>query len=317
LILLQKVPMKRYSCLLLLWILVTASACASPAQEKEIVPSPTWDVGMLGKTVRDIPYCAPGEGQKLDLYFPDQSNGKFPVAVYVHGGGWTSGDKSGMSGLELAPELIRRGFLVASVNYRLAPASHFPAMIQDVKCAVRFLRARADLYNLDAQRIGVWGDSAGGHLAALMGIAGKQAGFDTGPYPDQSSQVQAVIDLYGPVDIPSMARTGQFGTLLDQVFGKNTPGDPELAKASPISYLPEKTPPFLVLHGTRDRTVPISESERLVRELKAAGNVVELVTVENAGHGFDVPGQEIRPTQDELVQQAANFFDEYLKLKQP
>jgi acetyl esterase/lipase len=312
--LLRKGIMKKIILAFLFWFPMLFSACVAPQETAAVPTQPSFADIMPGKAIRDVTYCSPGGSeQKLDLYFPEETHGRFPVAIYIHGGGWTSGDKSTFWGLNLTPELVRRGYLVASVNYRLAPQNHFPAMIQDIKCAVRFLRAHSQKYRLDPSRIGAWGDSAGGHLVALLGTAGPESGYDVGEYLDQSSRVQAIIDLYGPIDIPGMARTRQFDSMLVNVFGKNDPDDPGLVNASPLSHLAGKEPPFLILHGTSDMTVPISQSEKLYDQLKAAGDPAELVVVKNAGHGFEDPGREISPTQTELVQKAANFFDQVLK----
>src|SRR5207253_7695708 len=135
-----------------------------------------------------------------DVYLPTvRVSGPSPVVMYVHGGGWTSGDKSWVDGVLKESEFTGRGYLVAAVNYRLAPQYRWPAQIEDVKCAVRYLRANAATYNIDPNRIGAWGTSAGGHLVALMGLAGPDAGLEgKGGNPDQSSRVQAVVDMFGP-----------------------------------------------------------------------------------------------------------------------
>ena len=153
-------------------------------------PSPT-PFGNYGKSLIDVTYCSPdGLPQKMDIYFP-KSGGPWPVFLYVHGGGWDKGDKAEGAGWNY---LNDKGYLVVSVNYRLAAYNiKFPAMIEDVKCAVRYLRAHALEYNLNPDRIGALGASAGGHLVALLGTSDKSAGWDVGEYLDQSSRVQAVI----------------------------------------------------------------------------------------------------------------------------
>src|SRR5437868_5760131 len=153
---------------------------------------------------RDVTYGRVGDVElKMDIYHPKGAGEKpLPVVMYVHGGGWRSGDKAGGAGMMAIPELLKRGYLVTSINYRLAPEYKFPAQIDDAKCAVRFLRAHAKKYNLDPERIGIWGGSAGGHMVALMGTADASAGFDkSGGWTNESSRVQAVVDMFGPADL--------------------------------------------------------------------------------------------------------------------
>ena len=153
-------------------------------------PSPT-PFGRYGQALTDVTYCSmDGQPQKMDLYFPG-SGGPWPVFLYVHGGGWNKGDKAEGAGWRYLNE---QGYLVVSVNYRLAAYNiKFPAMIEDVKCAVRSLRAHAGEYNLDPDHIGALGASAGGHLVALLGTSDRAAGWELGEYLDQSSRVQAVV----------------------------------------------------------------------------------------------------------------------------
>ncbi len=266
-----------------------------------------------GTVERDITYCtAGGVALKLDVYYPPSTGGPAPGVVYVHGGGWTSGDKTEGASMRALVDLSARGFLVFSVDYRLAPRYPFPAQIQDVKCAVRYLRANAARYGLDPDHLAAWGNSAGGHLVSLLGTAGPEAGWDAGPYRYQSSRVQAVVDMFGPVDLTrdfvgeASARIGQ------QVFGALTAGDPVLSAASPVSYITPDDPPFLILHGAIDPLVPVSQSQAFHEQLVAAGVPASLVVVENAGHGFpDVP--EMHPSQAELADLITAFLNEQLR----
>lgn len=220
----------------------------------------------------------------MDLYFPQRVvTTPWPVAVYIHGGGWRGGDKSRGSGFAEVPALREAGFLVVSLNYRLAPAYTFPAMIEDVKCAIRSLRAHADAYHLDPERIGVWGTSAGGHLAALLGTADASVGWDGGPYAGVSSRVQAVVVMFGPADLPALARqaveAGREDGLqhLLEVFDATAPDDPALAAASPVTYASPDDPPFLIFQGDRDEVVPPEQADLLAEALQAAGVPVERV----------------------------------------
>ena len=315
-------------------------ACSgSPGQP---AVSPTADGSALvrkaGTVERDVTYCSvDGIDLKMDVYYPSATDGRpAPVAVYVHGGGWVSGSKGGGAGRLDVGELVSRGYVVASVDYRLAPTYQFPAQIEDVKCAIRSLRAQAAEYGIDPDRIGAWGGSAGGHLVSLLGTTDARAGFDVGPYPEQSSRVRAVVDLFGPSDLTvfgmaiamatsppaigtatAMATSAPaFGTVTAmvtgaRVFGAASPDD--LARASPVTYASGDDPPFLILQGEKDAVVPPNQSQILYDRLTAAGVRATLVMVKNAGHGFRPVGGPISPTRSELTMMSADFFDEHLR----
>jgi len=181
-----------------------------------------------------------------------------------------------------------------------------------VKCAIRHFRANAATYKLDPNRIGVWGGSAGGHLVAMLGTTDKGAGFDVGEYLDQSSRVQAVVDLFGPADLPQMF-TSNAQLVAQRVFGSTSRDDPILVQASPVTYTTPDDPPFLILQGDKDTTVPPSQSQILYDKLKAGGVQATLVMVQNAGHGFVPTGGAISPSRTELTKMIADFFDKHLK----
>ncbi len=256
-----------------------------------------------------------GVSLALDLYFPDRGTPPLPVAMYVHGGAWVKGDKAEGAGLTDLPELLARGYLVASVNYRLAPAARWPAQIEDVKAAVRFLRAEAARFGADPERIGAWGSSAGGHLVAMLGVADPSAGFDSsGGNTGLSSRVRAVADLFGPTDLsqPPLAASAAVLALLGPA-----PTAAALAAASPVTYVTPDDPPFLILHGDQDPVVPLSQSLILHEALLAAGVPSTLVVVRNAGHGFQPVGGEIQPSRQELSRMIADFFDGTVKPASP
>ncbi len=194
------------------------------------------------------------------------------------------------------------GFLVASINYRLYPAYRFPAMIEDVKCAVRYLRAHAGQYNLDPQRIGLVGHSAGAHLAALAGLVDASAGWDVGSYLDLSSAVQAVVVVAGPADLaldfPEMARE-----LIAGVFGAE-----QVASASPVYHAHPQAPPFLIIHGDADQVVPVEQGIVLHAALQKSGAPVELVLVKNCSHGLEAVGGEMTPTIEVLFAKILEFL---------
>ncbi|HUP27053.1 MAG TPA: alpha/beta hydrolase [Chloroflexia bacterium] len=261
---------------------------------------------------RDVTYCtAGGVALKMDIYSPpaNRQAAPAPVVLYVHGGSWISGDKFEVG--QAAGELSAKGYLVASVNYRLAPQYRWPAQIEDVKCAVRYLRASAATYSLDPNRIAAWGSSAGGHLVALLGLTGKSAGFEgAGGYADQSSAVQAVVDMFGPTDLTAF-NPDRFATGIgDAVFGVK-PGGPTdvLVKASPVNYVSASAPPFLILQGDKDTLVPPSQSQLLHDRLVAAGAKSDLVLVKNAGHGFVPSGGPISPSLLEIRSSIESFLD--------
>ena len=294
--------------------LVPTTPTALPAPT--VAPRPNQPTpARLGQTQKDVTYCTVvGVALKMDVYPPRNAGGKpAPVVVYVHGGGWRSGDKDGGAGMRDLPELARRGYFVASINYRLAPEYKWPAQIQDVKCAIRYLRANAATYNLDPNRIGAIGGSAGGHLVAMLGLTDKDAGFDVGEYLDQSSRVQAVVDLFGPADLTGAGFIQSQAKLGKEVFGVTSPQDPILAQASPVTYITKDDAPFLILQGDKDTTVPLSQSQELYDRLTAAGVPATLVIVKNAGHSFAPVGGAISPSLAELIKMTADFFDKNLK----
>jgi acetyl esterase/lipase len=284
------------------------TATQSPVQTEAGTSSSEFDSSKLGTVEKDVTYCTvEGGALKLDVYYPSSNETPWAVTMYVHGGGWSSGDKAQGAGALEIPALQRAGFLVVSVNYRLAPEYVFPAMIEDVKCAVRYLRAHASQYNLDSTRIGVWGGSAGGHLVALLGTTDASAGFDVGEYLDQSSRAQAVVDMFGPTDLTVQFEGGY--EKARRVFDGF-----DAALASPVTYVSSDDPPFLILHGEADKLVPIEQSQILLAKLQAAGVPAELVTVANAGHSFmPEDGKSISPSRKEIAQMIVKFFEERLK----
>ncbi|MFD1047697.1 alpha/beta hydrolase fold domain-containing protein, partial [Kibdelosporangium lantanae] len=210
----------------------------------------------------NVEYCRPdGVPLPMDIYTPAQPRSSAPVAVYVHGGGFMLGDQesdglgaslANSPGALFAPlrdRLTASGFVVASVGYRLASASPWPGPITDVKCAIRFLRAHATELDINPKRIGVWGSSAGGTLVSLLGTTDTSAGFDVGEYTDQTSEVQAVVDMFGAADLTDHI-TGFAGTTIHIALNNDV-----LRAASPSTYLRAGMPPFLILHGTDDPMV--------------------------------------------------------------
>jgi len=304
-------------CLLLLAV-VTGCGSESPALspkpgESGLTPLPT-DPAKLGTTEYDVTYGnVSGVALKMDIHYPQASDRPVPAVVYVHGGGWISGDKAEGAGARVIPEMVARGYLVAAINYRLAPEYKFPAQIEDVKCAVMHLRANAAAYGIDATRIGAFGGSAGGHLVALLGTSDPSSELEGScDYGDQSSRVQAVADLYGPADLVTMF-DGIRGVMLPLVFGTTDLNSEIVSKASPVTHVTNDDPPFLILHGDKDILVPLSQSEVLYDRLVAAQVTATLVVVQNGAHSFEAKGGPMTPTWDEIIDTIADFFDRHLK----
>jgi acetyl esterase/lipase len=268
-----------------------------------------------GPLVENVTYCtAGGVALKMDLFMAKPSyQGPRPLLVYVHGGGWTEGDKTWVDRIMSSGELALHGYTVAAVNYRLAPMHPWPAQIEDVKCAIRFLRTHARDYNIDPARIGVWGESAGGHLAAMLGLTNREDGLEgEGGYVEQSSRVQAVADLFGPADLVAMSREAPQNRLLGYLLLGRTPADARLRSASPVTYASPDDPPFLLMHGEKDDLVSFSHSTSLRDSLQAAGVPVTLVPVRNGSHVFVPRGGPISPSGQEIKAIVTRFFDLYL-----
>lgn len=234
-----------------------------------------------------------------------------PVYVWIHGGGWQSGTKEG--GVRQTVPLVLKGFVGATIEYRLTGEAAFPAQIEDCKCAIRYLRAHAKKYNINPDRIAVGGSSAGGHLAALVGTSGDVKQLEgNGGWPDQSSRVQAVVDLYGPTDFRRFVTTegyqrhNQDGSPESKLLGggevlQNPDG---IQRVNPITYIDKNDPPFLIIHGDSDRTVPVNQSEALHAALKAARVGSRLHIIANAGHGGpEFSKQNIRKMQTDFLLQ--------------
>jgi acetyl esterase/lipase len=273
-------------------------------EEPEIVLSPD---------IADITYCTMDDVPlKMDLYFPEDANAPYQILVYVHGGSFTSGDKRKGSGIIDIPATAERGYAVAAINYRLMPEHPFPAEVIDAKCAVRFLRAHADEYNLLTDKIGIWGGSAGGHLAAMVGLTNDDSTYDVGEYLDESSRVDAVVEMFGPTDLTRTMGWLQ-RWLLRRAFGTDSPSDERLVEASPVQYVTRDAPPFLILHGEQDTAVPVEMAHVLHEKLLDAEVDVTLVIVENADHNFKPVGGVINPSRTEISSLMGDFFDSILK----
>lgn len=256
-----------------------------------------------------------GEDLKLNLARPrlvdgqpfDPEQHRLPCVVVIHGGGWAAGRKEQHD--TLTWEFARRGYVSATVGYRLVPKALFPAQIEDVKCAVRFLRAHARKYGLDPDRMGAMGFSAGGHLAMMLGVMGPGDGLEgEGGWADQSSQVQAVVNFFGPTDFvsadfPEASR----GIVARWIGGARREKPEEYRRASPIAYVSKGDAPILHFQGTKDALVPHTQIYAMVDAMTAAGVPGRAEFIVGAGHGLRPP--ELGRTSEATFA----FFDQHLK----
>ncbi len=250
--------------------------------------------------------------QTLDLYLPaGRPAHPRPVIVYVHGGGWRKGDKA--DGRRLAFHFVVQGYAVACIDYRLSSAAEHPAQLEDCKSAVRWLRANADRYGLDPFHFGAIGVSAGGHLAALMGVLNINRLYESGATLDQPSRVQAVCDFFGPTDLLRLFETSKKqGTPQADEIVQLLGGDPHVVQAqtlsaNPIGFIAIEAPPFLIIHGDQDTAVPLEQSQLLYAALVKAHVSAHLHIIHGAGHtgpAFIAP--DINAMVDE-------FFNQTLK----
>jgi acetyl esterase/lipase len=273
---------------------LVSSAAAQPPQTRNEAGVPVVPSGATVLT--DLEYVEDGhERQKLDLYLPGGKAGPHPVLIWIHGGAWRQGGKDANRFLPLVTNFIGDGFAIASLNHRYSQQAIFPAQIQDVKAAVRWLRTNASRYQLDPTRFVAWGASSGGHLASLLGTTAGVREF--GDRDDRTSRVQAVVNFFGPSDllqmdahrlpdgvihnVPTSPESQLVGGLLTQKIA-------EVRQANPITYVSADDPPFLIVHGDRDVLVPHHQSVVLAAALKAAGVFHIFRTVAGGGHGDDV-----------------------------
>jgi acetyl esterase/lipase len=229
-----------------------------------------------------------GDSLRLDVAYPAKRKGPFPAVICIHGGAWSSGSRENLRPILL--QLAEKGFVAVAPSYRLAPKNPFPAQIHDVKCAVRWLRAHAGWYKVDTHRVGALGYSAGGHLACLLGMAGGVEHLEgDGPYPEQSSAVQAVVSCYGVADLTDLYERDGFlarPALRNLLQGDQTEYSNRYLLASPITYANPTNAPTLLIHGSADMIVPLEQSLRLADKMREAKVECELLVYAKAVHAF-------------------------------
>lgn len=251
----------------------------------------------------DVEYAKASDvSLKLDIYQPKTASGQpRPCIVWIHGGGWQGGNKS--SGLGRIGALVASGdFVGVSVGYRLTDVASWPAQIHDCKAAIRYIRANASKLGIDPQRIGLWGSSAGGHLVSLLGTSGDDPAIEGSLGTiGVSSRVACVVDYCGPSDFSRFAADApsmnQPGRPVYKLFGGPIKEKQDLAQqASPVTYVSADDPPFLIVHGTVDKTVPIDQAIRLHEAQKKAGSDSTFIRMVGGGHGIGGPEIESRVT---------------------
>jgi acetyl esterase/lipase len=263
-----------------------------------------------GVTVqRDLEYGqVGGQSLTLDIYSPTKPAGKLPALVWIHGGSWSGGSK------DFCPInfMARSNVAIVSINYRLTEVAAFPAPLFDCKGAVRWLRANADKYNLDADHIGIAGVSAGGHLGLLLATTANHPELegDVGGNTNFSSRVQCVVSFYGPTDLNRLVsdpldRTNANGQVAKLIGGAVASNLDQAAAASPLTYVDKNCCPIYLLHGGADKLVPPEQSRIFYDALLKAGVPSHLTIVPNKGHGFIAP--------PDVIQEIYAFYGRYLK----
>lgn len=248
----------------------------------------------------DIAYDTLSQSQKFDLYLPETGEGPFPLVMFIHGGGWFAGDKA--DGQESAWITLReKGYAVASINYRLSGEAPHPSGIIDCKTALRYFKAHADEYHIDAKHVAVSGDSSGGHYALMVALTAGNSDFEdlSRGNPEQTSEVACAVAWYPPTDLAEISKSVGAGeyqgfniefmiSAVERYTGKNLSeiSEEALEKASPVRYVTEDMPPVLIQHGDADNVCPVDHSRRLYQAMaEAAGEEkAELDILEGAKH---------------------------------
>ena len=262
---------------------------------------------------KDIAYLDETRAEKVDVYLPPE-NHPAPAVLLIHGGGWTGGDKADKRGESISSTLSAAGYAVFAINYQLAHKEGdtavwkgaWPQNVYDCKSALRFMRKEAKRFGIDPNRIAVMGESAGGHLALLLGSTAHVDDLNHGGlYTDQRNTVKCIVDFYGVPDLTDSflkGLNGPFKGATEQETAAN------IRRASPVNYIDAKVPPMLIVHGTMDKTVPIETSQRLVDRLQQLGAIYQFVEVPGAGHSFN-----LQPKEMDLRPVVLDFLKKFLQ----
>ncbi|MDD6570393.1 MAG: alpha/beta hydrolase [Acidaminococcus sp.] len=301
-----------------------AEAAHYPSKTLEVAPTKTEVKQISGVVYEQVPSRGyPNVPMQLDLLQP-QKKTRMPAIVYVTGGGFINANKD--NGVQLRNYLAEKGYVVASITYRVAPTAKFPQPLEDVKASIRYLRAHADQWNIDKDRIGIIGGSAGGYLSAFAGTTSGTKTFDKGENLQESSRVSCAVDLYGLSDLSqvgmdyspevqqlhkSAGATEALWVNGSPVFGGKDGGvlaDPKATEAAnPIAYIGKNSAPMLLMHGTADKVVSPGQTDLLYQALKAKGVPAERYEIPGAAHGG------VYWVQDKVLQVIGDFFDRYLR----
>jgi acetyl esterase/lipase len=290
--------------------------------DETTIQIPPADVSHVCRKFLDLPYANRSPAQQLDIYLPSEGHGPFPIVLHIHGGAFAIGDKrdihlmSFLSGIE-------RGYAVVSVNYRLSGEATFPAGLQDIKAAIRWLRANAAQYHLDGNRIAACGGSAGGYYAVMIGLTAGLSDLDdlSLVYREYPCDVQAVVDWFGPIDFLTMdeqlAASGmgppdhsEADSPESRFLGAKITDIPDkVQRASPMAYVHPDIPPILIQHGRLDAMVPVQQSTSLAQKLleTVGPDRFEFDILEDAGHG------DLLFETDANMSRVFQFLDRYLK----
>lgn len=324
--------MKKLLAMVIIGVLVLSmTACSKEDKDTTTqgggLDNSSADTSFVNKKVTDVSYGTISETQKLDIYYPNTASEQpYPVIIAIHGGAFMMGDKTGGDVASML-QGANNGYAVVSVDYRLSKEAVFPAAISDIKAAIRFIKANAEAYKLDPENIAVWGDSAGGNLAALAGTSGDDDSLngDNKENLEYTSKVQAVVDWFGPINFLLMDEQFEAAGVTPKMGGTSTDKSPEsqyiggnitqnveqTEKANPETYISKGDPYFFIQHGSADQNVPTQQSIDLAEKLtKTLGSKkVTLEILDGAAHGgsqFD---------SEENLKKVFAFLDRVLKDK--
>jgi len=261
----------------------------------------------------DVPYGMASERQRLDILYRKDGGAPQPAIIHIHGGGWYTGGKGGERTFAVLQHFAEAGYVALSIEYRLSDDVKFPAAVEDCKLAVRWLRAHADRYGVDPDHIGAIGASAGGHLSAMLAVAGPAAGLEgDGPWQEYSSAVQAVVPVAAPFDLQaplSLALAAEDDPIVVRFLGGSLKEKADAArKGSPVTYVRKELPPMLILQGTADKRVDRTiQADVMIGALAGAGAPHEAIFVEGGKHGMGIA------REPEMLIRIVAFFDRYLK----